>query len=538
MTGRLTRGASGVLAGCLVALTLCGVSCATDKSRRTPLKQLYTPAFAPPPPHEPALDSLRKLPAVYAFYNDHQRTGARSPRLPGQLAMLLISLAVMLVAGFDFRAPRNPRNVDLVLAQLVGWCFFDILGFSEHMDSTSYNVMDWVFATIVLLTLTLLVRAVLRASRPTDVPWRPLLNRNTLAALAIALVALDVGVALGTPPDDAGYFVNIGAQRLRERGRWPYGDPLLTSTPAAAYGPVLYLAHLPFQLILSPQPVNPPMSRPPIETADVYFEPPLLATTLCTIALHLLGVVSLFVVGYRLADARTGWALVALYSGSAFVLGVGDGDEAIGGMTFVSHIGPAAFSLLAFVLLSRPVWSGVALAAAAGALFYPLFFVPAWIGYYWSRPRDLERFLIGFAAASALLGSSVLLMSRPADGRSLVGTIVNDTIGHQESLAAYGKSVFGFWGQREGIRKALMTPLAGDQSLTRPVVLAFLAFAAGMFFVARRRTPAQLALIVAAVAMGAQLWKIHATATYVAWYYPFLLIGLFCDRSGPEARIQ
>jgi hypothetical protein len=28
--------------------------------------------------------------------------------------------------------------------------------------------------------------------------------------------------------------------------------------------------------------------------------------------------------------------------------------------------------------------------------------------------------------------------------------------------------------------------------------------------------------------MGAQLWKIHATATYVTWYYPFLLIGFFC----------
>ena len=43
------------------------------------------------------------------------------------------------------------------------------------------------------------------------------------------------------------------------------------------------------------------------------------------------------------------------------------------------------------------------------------------------------------------------------------------------------------------------------------------------------RTPAQLALIVAAVAMGAELWKIHATATYVTWYYPFLLLGFLCD---------
>jgi len=94
--------------------------------------------------------------------------------------------------------------------------------------------------------------------------------------------------------------------------------------------------------------------------------------------------------------------------------------------------------------------------------------------------------------------------------------------------------VLGFWGQREGVRRALMTPLAGDQSFSRPVVLAFFVFAAGTFFVARGCSTAQLALLAAALAMGAQLWKIHATGTYVAWYYPLLLLGLFCD-SRPDS---
>ena len=81
-----------------------------------------------------------------------------------------------------------------------------------------------------------------------------------------------------------------------------------------------------------------------------------------------------------------------------------------------------------------------------------------------------------------------------------------------------------------------MTPLVASQSMMRPVVLMFFAFAASMFLVAQRRTPAQLALIVAAVAMGAELWKIHATATYVTWYYPFLLIGFLCDDAAHNAR--
>ena len=64
----------------------------------------------------------------------------------------------------------------------------------------------------------------------------------------------------------------------------------------------------------------------------------------------------------------------------------------------------------------------------------------------------------------------------------------------------------------------------------------FFVFATSMFFVAQRRTAAQLALIVAAVAMGAELWKIHATATYVTWYYPFLLIGFLCGDRVSDGR--
>src|SRR5438477_12174607 len=105
----------------------------------------------------------------------------------------------------------------------------------------------------------------------------------------------------------------------------------------------------------------------------------------------------------------------------------------------------------------------------------------AWLGYYWGRRDELKRFAIGFGVAEAVIGGSVLLQSRAAQGRSRLGTILYDTIGHQESVAAYGSSPFGFWGQRTGIRGWLMTPLVSGQSMTRPVVLAFFVFAAAMF---------------------------------------------------------
>jgi hypothetical protein len=509
----------------IVLMLLAGAALGCAEERPSPLKQLYTPRYAPPPPAEPVLTSLGKIPDRLATITDP----ARSPLLTNQGLVLIVALAVTLLVAFDFRNLRNPRNVDLLLMQAVGWSFFDILGFLERLnDPTSRNYMDWVFAIVVVLTGTLFVRALHRLYRPMQTPWRPRLNRHWLAAVAIAVLAADVATALHYPPDDAGFFINIGAQRFRERLRLPYGDPLLTATPAAAYGPLLYLAHVPFQLWLAPEGVNAESpDRPPIEQADVYFLPPLLATKLCVIAFHLLGVAALFTAARRLSDAETAWALVALYGGSAFVLGVGDGDYSIGGMTFASHIAPASVSLLAFALLPRPLWSGVLLAASVGVLFYPVFMLPAWLGYYWTKRAQLTRFLIGFGVASVVIAAAVLALSRPAHGRGLIGTILYDTVGHQESPEAYGSSPFGFWGQRGGWRGWAMTPLADNQSMTRPVVLAFFAFAAGMFFVARNRTPAQLALIVAAVAMGAQLWKIHATATYVTWYYPFLLLGFF-----------
>jgi hypothetical protein len=53
-------------------------------------------------------------------------------------------------------------------------------------------------------------------------------------------------------------------------------------------------------------------------------------------------------------------------------------------------------------------------------------------------------------------------------------------------------------------------------------------------WLALRADIARLALLTAGAAIGANLWKIHATATYVAWYYPLLLLGLLALSSAPR----
>jgi len=493
-----------------------------------PLRQVYTPTYR----HVPPAPALRVT--VAQLWHDLQSADGQSllqRTLPNQAGVLWLSLIVSLLIAFDFDNLANSRNVDLLAIQATGLCLFEIIRFLRLLQDPVYvALMDWVFSALFALNVFLLVRSVWRVRHPATTVWEPALRMRALMTVACLLVVCDVMTALVREPDDAGFFVNLCAQRLRERVAFPYGDPLLTGSPGAAYGPLLYVAHLPFQYALSPTRVNADSpDLPQLGATATYIAPQPLATKLCTIAFHLIGVTALFFIGASLRSRRIGWALVALYAGSAFVLGVGGDDYYIGGMTYISHIAPTAMTLVAFALVRAPASAGIALAVAAGVGFYPAFMAPAWLGHYWDRPRSRWSFIVGFAAAALAIAIPVLLLSRPAGGHGLVGTILSDTFGHHTDPRHYGFSPFSFWGQRHGVRGWFAHPLASDSSLTTPLFLTFAAFVGATFWLARRTRPAQLALVLAAVAIAASLQKIHPTGTYVAWAYPFLMIGLFAE---------
>jgi hypothetical protein len=511
-----------------LALALFVVVALTQRTPVERLTQVYTPTFR----HVPASPPIHRT--VRVLWHDLQGPDGQTflrHLLPSQGGVLWLSLLVTLVVAFDFDRLGNPRNLDLVLLQALALSMFEIMRFFRVLGDAVYvQLMDWVFIAIFALNALLIARALWRVAHPAGTPWRPAIRLKPLIAVALVMLACDTMIALVREPDDVGFFVNLGAQRLRERHEMPYGDPLLTGSPGAAYGPLLYVAHLPFQLALAPHPLNAEsIDRPALGAAATYNLPPPLATKLCTIAFHLIGVFALFVAARRLAGRDAAWALVALYCGSAFVLGIGGEDYFIGGMTYISHIAPTATTLVAFALLPVPWLSGVALALAAGVGFYPAFMAPAWLGYYWTRASSRREFLLGFLPTCIAIGLAVLRMSRPAGGRGLVGTIVFDTFGHHTDPAHYGFSPFSFWGQRGGIRGWFNSPLVAHSSFTTPFLLVFVAFAAGSFWIARRRAPHHLALVASTIAIGSSLQKIHPTGTYVAWALPFLLIGLFAD---------
>lgn len=519
-TLRVLRSVLGVLGFCAVVAGAGG--CAAPEKETLTARQLDTPRFDPPPP--PTGTALHELRQDLA--GDPGRA-LIAKFVPSQGAVLIIALLVMLAIGIDWHRPRHPRNIEMIALVPIGFLLFDCMRYFElFQDPIYWQLMDAVFIGIMAVSVFLLARALIRLRHPHDEPWRPALPKRALMAIALVLFGLNVMTALLRPPDDVGFYTNLGAQRLRERAMFPYGDPLLSNTPGATYSPILYLSHLAYQVMLVPV-QNPPDPKPEF---GVYVLPPMLASQLATATFHLLGVIGLFFAARRLISAEAAWAVVALYCGSAYVMGVGGEREMINGMVFASHIAPAAVTLLAFAALPWPWASGALLATAAWTLFYPAFFFPAWAGYYARSRSQVIAFVGGFAVAGLVIGVPVLLRSQPIEGRGLISTILHETQGHQQDPNAYGSSPFGFWGQRGGIRAALRDPLIAGQPNTAPAFLLFAAFVAGAFFLARGKTAVQLALLTGALGIGSQLWKVHGTGVYVTWYYGFLLLGFLGHR--------
>jgi hypothetical protein len=349
-----------------------------------------------------------------------------------------------------------------------------------------------------------------------------------LAVLNLAAVFVEV-------PDDSSFFSNLGGQRMRERGRLPYGDPMLTGTPGAAYPPLLYVLHAGAQAAIAAP--LPPVStdQPVLGALSDYREPPRVATRLVIAVSHLAGLCALWVLGYRAIGESGAWALVALYTGSSYLLDMGGSQASVSGLTFVSHIVPASATLVAFALLHRPAAAGALLAASVGLGFYPVFFYPIWAAWQWGRGVSAALWFTGaFALVCGAIGIWVLAWSQPAPGMGLIATIVRDTLGHHSDPNGYGLSVYGLWGQQTGFLGWLGRPTIGTATWSTPFFALFAMSLLAAAWLAIRADVPRLALLTAGAAIGANLWKIHATATYVAWYYPLLLLGLLALSAVPR----
>ncbi len=457
---------------------------------------------------------------------------------PDQSGALWIGLFVTFFILGDSTRLFSKRNLIAALLFLPTLPLIDIHKWEPHYRKGEPFLLTAAFTGLFACTALMAAFALssaLRRTRETTINPRSM----SLVLLALAAVFINVCVVFAFDPTDAGRYTNLGAQRWLETGTVPYSDAKLRgpTSPghgaAATYGPVLYAAHMPFQLLL--ETTANPKDADPMDPG--YRRPDLIASKLACLLFHLIGLFSLYGIGARLASHRVGWTLVALYAGSSYVIGMGGEDfEAIGGLTYISHIAPISMVLLAFFLLDRPFLAGAALAVGAGALFWPAFLFPSFLGWYLWRGRGTIPFLLGFGILGAAIAGAVIGCSTELDGKGPIGLFMSATLEHQEGFGnlEYGSSLFSFWGVYPEFASFWQVPLTGTSSVLKPTFIGFATLALCGFFLARKRNEAQFAMLLAAIGAAIQLWKTHAGGTYVEWYYPLVLIGLLCYRKGIE----
>jgi hypothetical protein len=408
-------------------------------------------------------------------------SGAFGHKLNAPYVFLPLCL-IFLVGLVDWRRLRRVANLDLLV----------LLGFGvSHYFFNRANIGLSVPLVYPVL-LYLLGRCLWIGLRGRGEGLRPVWSVTVLIVAALFLVGFRVGLNVAdSGAIDVGYAGVVGADRIA------HGEQLYDNFPddvsqGDTYGPVNYLAYLPFERIW-------PYSG---EWDD------LPAAHAASILFDLAVFTFLILLGLRIRPGPEGQRLAAIlafgwaaYPYTAYVLESNSNDSLV-----------AALLLATLLFAAKPLARGALLATATWAKFVAAPLVPMYWRYWSAGPasspptghrRQLTLFFVGFGTVT------VVVLAWPAIDPGLK-TFYDRTIASQ----AGRDSPFSIWGQTslEPIRIALLV-LLGVLSL---------AFA----FVPREKSLTQLAALSAALLILLQLTLHHWFYLYVVWFYPLLLIAL------------
>jgi hypothetical protein len=400
---------------------------------------------------------------------------------------VFLPLCALFLAGLlDWRRPWRIASLDLLV----------LLGF---------GVSHWFFNRAEIgvsvplqypVLLYLLGRSLWIGLRGRGEGIRPVWPTAWLVVGALFLIGVRVGLnAADAGTIDVGYASVVGADRIA------HGEQLYDNFPddvseGDTYGPVNYLAYVPFEAIWPWHGTWDDL--PASHVAATVFD-------LATIAL-------LVLLGFRIRPGPAGRRLAATlafawaaYPYTAYALESNSNDTLV-----------AMLLAATLVLLARPAARGVLSALAGLSKFAPLVLAPMLATY---RPAGRAR-TGTFAAAFG--ATAFLLMLWPAIDPGL-GTFWDRTIGYQ----ADRDSPFSIWGQVPALEPLRIALLVG-------VVALAIAFA----FWPRRKTLVQVTALGAALIIALQLTAMHWFYLYIVWFFPLLLVALACgeERLSPEER--
>jgi len=424
-------------------------------------------------------------------------SGAFGHRLNAPYVFLPLC-AIFLLGLVDWRRLRRMANLDLL--------FLLAFGASHYFFNRAQIGVSVPLQYVPLLYL--FGRALWIGTKGRADGVRPVWRASWLLIAALFLIGVRVGLNLAdSGVIDIGYASEVGASRIA------HGEPIYANFPedvsqGDTYGPVTYLAYVPFERIW-------PWSGtwndlPAAHGAAVFFD-------LATFALLLL-------LGRRIRPGPEGNRLAATlafgwaaYPYTAFALLSNSND------TLVSLL-----LVVTLLLLARPVARGALSALATLAKFAPGVLVPMLATYRpaggvagGTTPEDAlatgrgggspaATGPAGIAFGAAFVLTAVAVMVWPAIDPGL-HTFYERTIAYQ----AGRDSPFSIWGQLPSLEPLRIALLVGVGLLA--IILAFRPKEKQLF---------QVAALGAALLIGVQLTMHHWFYLYIVWFYPLLLVAM------------
>jgi hypothetical protein len=177
----------------------------------------------------------------------------------------------------------------------------------------------------------------------------------------------------------------------------------------------------------------------------------------------------------------------------------------------VNHLLPAALIVWAVAAYHKPMVAGVLLGLACGTVFFPIFLLPIWMGFYWKR--GALKFGLALILTGAVLLGSLILTSRHF--RSF----------KQQTLGSIDWNVLKFKAD-EGVGFWSLY----DSAYRIPVFATFLILLIALTIWPVRKNLEHLLAHSAAVVVATQFWYPHQGGIYVSWYLPLMLVVTFRPR--------
>jgi hypothetical protein len=401
--------------------------------------------------------------------------------------------ALFLLPFVDPRRPLRILHLDLLV----------LLAFGVSHVFFNGGEIFWSVPLVYPVLLYLLVRMLWVGLRPRERRERlvPFVPAVALALGVLFLVGFRVALNVAeSTVIDVGYAGVIGADRVADGEGLYGGDFHDQNEHGDTYGPVNYLAYLPFEQLL-------PWSG---EWDD------LAAAHAAAIAFDLLTIVGLFLLGRRLRAGPEGRLLGlalafawASYPYTLFVLASNANDSLV-----------AMLVVYALLAVTSAPGRGALLGLAVAAKFAPLALAPLFargIGGARSDGRGWGARLRGPAVFAAAFGVVVAALVVPFVPDGGLRELYDRTVGYQ----AGRDSPFSVWGQ-----------VGSLGWLHTAVKVATVGLALAVAVVPRRRGPVQVAALAAAVVIALQLAATHWFYLYVVWFAPLTLVAMFASYRG------